>query len=328
MKKVILFSFILSILSFSCGDSQTDEGNTTEENTTISEVEQSEETIDINGVNHFIRKIGSGEPIVVLHGGPGIFHDHLVPHFKQLAQDYQVIFYDQRGCGRTAFPSDTSSINLETYVEDLEAIRNHLGIEKMNLLGHSWGAILALKYGVKYSDKLSKLILVAPGPSNTEHFDQTFANMQHKRSEEDMKDLITAMMSSDFEKREEKTFRKVVLLGDKSNLHDQSRIEELYEPLVFTKETANNLMIVNSLMERTYFNFEIANDSLKTITCPAIIMLGDMDNVPFASAQSIQDNLGNCKLKVFKKCGQYPFFEAPEEFNKELEDFLDPEYVQ
>ena len=57
-------------------------------------------------------------------------------------------------------------------------------------------------------------------------------------------------------------------------------------------------------------------------------MLGDLDNVPFASAQSIQDNLGSCKLKVFKKCGHYPFFETPTEFSKELKDFMNPEYVQ
>ncbi|MCB0402102.1 MAG: alpha/beta fold hydrolase [Flavobacteriales bacterium] len=330
MKKVF-YGLSLSILIFTaCGGDHSGDDVTTETSTTETEVAvvSTTEEVEINGVKHFIEKIGEGEPIVVLHGGPGIFHDYLVPHFKQLAQQYQVIFYDQRGCGRTDFPKDTSSINIETYVEDLEAIRNHLKIEKLNLMGHSWGALLAMKYGIKYPGNLNKLMLVSPAPSNSDYFDQTFANMQKKRSEEDTKDLIQAMMSKKFETREEETFRKVILLGDKTNLVDQTKIEELYAPIQFSATTANNLLIVNSLLERTYFNFDITNEGLENISCPTIILLGDMDNVPFLSAQSIQEKIPGCQLTVFKKSCHYPFFEVPGEFNMAVKNFLNPEYEQ
>ncbi len=329
MKKVFLFSFILSLFIIGCGSEPTNQENnelsiSTPENT----VDIIDEKVEINGVEHYIKKMGEGDPIVVLHGGPGLFHNYLVPHFKNLAEKYQIIFYDQRGCGQTDFPKDTTSINIDTYVEDLEAIRNHLKLEKLTLLGHSWGALLALKYGIKHPQNLNKLLLVAPAPSNTSYFDETFANMQQKRSEEDTKELIQAMMSKKFENREEETFRKVVLLGDKPNLYEQSKIEELYNPMTFTKESANSLLIVNSLLERTYFNFDITQEGINTINCPTIILMGGMDNVPFASAQAIQDNMSNCELKVFKKTCHYPFFEVPGEFTSTVDKFLNPEYEQ
>ena len=330
MKKVIFIS-IISLLLISCGSSESNQTNDNNDSTTNSEeveIKTSEETVEINGVNHFIKKMGAGEPIIVIHGGPGINHNYLLPHFKTLAKNYEIIFYDQRACGQTDFPADTSSINIETFVDDLEAIRTHLKLEKVKLLGHSWGALLALKYSLKHPENLDRLILVSPAPSNSDYFDQTFANMQSKRSEEDTKELIQNMMSKEFEKREENAFRKVLLLGDKSNLANQDKIEELYKPMTFTPEAANSLLIVSSLLERTYFNFDITNEGLDKISCPTLIVIGDLDNVPFSSNQAIQDGIGGCELKVIKKCAHHPYFETPKEFNKSIKDFLNPDYVQ
>lgn len=333
MKKVLYLStLILSIFLYSCGGSENTENTTNKNNegdsTTKVNLKISEETVEINGVEHYIKKMGEGEPILVIHGGPGIFHNYLVPHFETLAQNYQVIFYDQRACGKTEFPKDTSSINIDTYIEDLEGIRSHLKIDKLNLLGHSWGALVAMKYGIKNPEKLNKLILVSPAPSNSEYFDQTFANMQKKRKGEDTKELIETMMSKEFENRDTEAFRKVILLGDKTNLVDQSKVDELYKPMKFSKDQANSLLIVSSLLERTYFNFDLTNEGIENIDCPTIILLGDLDNVPFNSNQAIQEKMPNCQLKVFKKCCHYPFFEVPNEFNIAVKDFLNPSYEQ
>ncbi|MDF1673034.1 MAG: alpha/beta fold hydrolase [Vicingaceae bacterium] len=332
MKKV-LFVSLISLILIGCGSSESDTQVNSNETIIASDneespIETSQETFEINGVNHFIEKIGSGDPIIVLHGGPGINHDYLLPHFKTLAKNYQIIFYDQRACGKTDFPSDTSSINIETYVEDLEALRNHLKIKKIKLLGHSWGALLALKYSLKYPENLDKLILVAPAPSNSDYFDQTFANMQQKRKDEDTKELIQTMMSKEFENRDQEAFRKVLLLGDKTNLVDQKNIEELYRPMTFTSDAANSLLIVSSLLERTFFNFDITNEGLDKINCQTLLIIGDLDNVPFLSNQAIQEGIAGCELKVLKKCAHHPYFESPKEFNKSINDFLNPDYVQ
>lgn len=328
MKKIffslLLFSSVLALTN--CGNSSSSEGNKNEDAQEIT-IETTQDIVEINGVKHFIKKMGEGEPLLVLHGGPGLFHDYLVPHFKSLAKKYEIIFYDQRGCGKTEFPQDTSSINIETYIEDLEAIRVHLKIDKLNLVGHSWGTLLAMDYAKKYPDNLNRLILISPAPGNSDYFDQTFNNMQQRRSEEDTKALVQAMMSSEFEKREEKTFKKAILLGDKVNLVDQEKIDELYEPMSFNVASANNLMLVNSLLERTYFNFDVI-DGLEAINCSTLIILGDLDNVPFSSAQEIQENIKGSRLEVIKKSCHYPFFEKSKEFNTIIKNFLDPEYEQ
>lgn len=292
-----------------------------------SKLEISEETVEINGVNHFIKKMGKGEPIVVLHGGPGLFHNYLVKNFEKLAEKYQIIFYDQRGCGKTAFPSDTTSITIENYVSDLEAIRVHLKIEKINLAGHSWGAILAINYAKQFPNNLKKLILIAPAPSNTEYFDQMFRNMQNKRKDEDIKEMVKIMSSKDFDDRNPDAILKAIKIGDKVNLADQSKIDELYADMTFTKEAANNMLLVNSIMEKNFFNYNITKN-MNVITCPTLIVLGDLDNVPFASAQLIQDSVQHARLEVLKAAGHYPFFEAQKDFNFAIENFLNPEYEQ
>lgn len=316
------FATLVIIGAQSCkNDTATTE--TTEQVTPKLEI--TEETVDINGVSHYIKKMGQGEPLVILHGGPGLFHNYLVSSFEKLAEQYQIIFYDQRGSGKTAFPTDTTSITVENFVSDLEAIRQHLKIEKLNLAGHSWGAILAINYAKQFPNNLKNLVLIAPAPANSEYFDQMFKNMQNKRKDEDIKEMVKVMSSKDFDDRNPETVLKAIKIGDKVNLADQSKIDELYADMTFSAASANNMLLVNSIMEKNFFNYNIT-ENMSLITCPTLIILGDLDNVPFASAQLLQENLQNARLEVLKSAGHYPFFEAQKDFNFAIEGFLNPEY--
>jgi len=307
-----IFVLSFSLILLGCGNTPTNkEGDS----------DLIEEVVNINGVDHFIKKIGKGDPLVVIHGGPGLFHNYLTPHFKELSQKYQIVFYDQRGCGKTEFPKDTSTISINNFVADLESIRNHLKIDKLNLVSHSWGTLIAVNYGKTYPQNLNKLILVSPAPATTDFFNETFNNMQKKRKEEDTKELVKLMMSKEFEKRDGETFKKAVSLGDKVNLSTPSRVTDLYEPMFFDKTTANHLLLVNSMMEQAFFDFDIST-GLEVLTCPTLIIYGSLDNVPLASAQYIQNNIKNSKLSIIKNTCHYPFFESPVEFNAAVNDFL------
>jgi proline iminopeptidase len=308
-----------------CGNNSDQNTKTTnKDNSLTKELAVEEETVEINGVKHYIKKIGNGEPILVLHGGPGMFHDYLVPYFENLANDYQIIFYDQRGCGKTEFPQDTSSITTVNFVEDLESIRNHLKIEKLNLAGHSWGAALAISYGKKYPEHLNKLVLISPAPATSEYFDQMFNNMQKKRTDEDTKELVKLMSSVEFEKRDPTAFLKAISIGDKVNLVKQETVSELFKPMTFTEASANNFLLVNSIMEKNFFDYNLT-EGIEAIHCPSLIIIGDLDNVPFASNQLLQDALGG-RIEVLKPACHYPFFETPKEFNSAVKNFITPEY--
>lgn len=322
LKWTILLTSALII--FSCNTSEQKEVPTTETTEKV-ELKTEEKTIEINGVQHYFRIKGSGEPMLILHGGPGLSHNYMLPYFDELAADYQLIFFDQRGGGKTDFPKDTSSINMDAFVEDVEAIRKHFNIEKMALLGHSWGSILALNYAAKYQNHVNQLVLVSPAPATTKFYEEMVSNMHKKRTEEETKELVQIMMSKAFDKRETEAFTKAMKIGDKVNLYDPSRIDELYELHQYTQETATKFWFTSNLMERHFFDYNVV-DKIKEITVPTLIVIGDMDNVPFASSQFIADNLENARLEIIKSTGHYPFFEDNKAFTNVLTNYFNPEY--
>jgi proline iminopeptidase len=116
--------------------------------------------LPVNGTELYYRILGEGEPILVLHGGPGMSHDYLLPQMSQLAENYQLIFFDQRSCGRSALNPDSVNLSMDQLVEDIDFLREHFDIEKVNLMGHSWGGLLAMWYARQYPENMNKLLLI------------------------------------------------------------------------------------------------------------------------------------------------------------------------
>ena len=75
---------------------------------------------NINGTELFVKTMGKGEPILIVHGGPGLSHDYYLPHLDTLAQDHQLIFYDQRVSGASSMNVDSSNITLDAFIKDIE----------------------------------------------------------------------------------------------------------------------------------------------------------------------------------------------------------------
>src|SRR3954463_15053943 len=98
--------------------------------------------VAVRGVELFVRRVGRGQPTVVLHGGPGAHHDYLLPGFDALAHGRELIYYDQRGGGRSPVSRETA-VGWREHVADLEELRRQWGLEQMTLVGYSWGGLLA-----------------------------------------------------------------------------------------------------------------------------------------------------------------------------------------
>jgi len=120
-------------------------------------------TVDLNGVRIYTRRVGDGPPVVVLHGGPGAHHDYLLPQYDRLARGRTLLYYDQRGGGRSPVPRDTP-VGWREHVADLEALRDHWGLERVALLGYSWGGLLALLYALAHPTRIDRLALVSAAP--------------------------------------------------------------------------------------------------------------------------------------------------------------------
>src|SRR5256884_1471376 len=121
-------------------------------------------TVDLNGVRIYTRRVGDGpSSVVVLHGGPGAHHDYLLPQYDRLAHGRTLLYYDQRGGGRSPVPRDTP-VGWREHVADLEALRDHWGLDRVALLGYSWGGLLALLYALAHPARIDRLALVSAAP--------------------------------------------------------------------------------------------------------------------------------------------------------------------
>jgi L-proline amide hydrolase len=120
--------------------------------------------IPYGGANTWYRIVGDGErdgrlPLLCLHGGPGGAHDYM-ESMRELARDgRRVIFYDQLGCGRSPYPSDPGKWTIELFVDEVDAVRDALGLDHIHLLGQSWGGMLGMEYALTQPQGVESLII-------------------------------------------------------------------------------------------------------------------------------------------------------------------------
>ncbi len=106
--------------------------------------------------------VGTGDPIVVVHGGPGLDRSYLRPGIDVLASGHQLVFFDQRGTGESESELTDEAINLDRFVEDIDVLREHLGHDRITVLAHSFGSLIGTRYAIRFPDRLNALVLANP----------------------------------------------------------------------------------------------------------------------------------------------------------------------
>lgn len=129
-------------------------------------------TVESDGITLYVRLAGdpgTGNVLITLHGGPGMTLDYMLSLETLAGPDLAVVSYDQRGVGRSSIPPDNAaSYTLEKYTQDLEAVRQAIGVDQVILFGHSWGGILAQQYVTLYPEHVASIILMGSGPPTWE----------------------------------------------------------------------------------------------------------------------------------------------------------------
>ena len=129
-------------------------------------------TIENDGIKLYVRTAGdpaSGNVLIAIHGGPGMTHDYMLSLEQLAGPSLVVVTYDQRGVGRSSSPpEDPANYTLARYAQDLEAVRQAIGVEHVTLFGHSWGGIVAQSYASLYPERVHSIILMGSGPSARE----------------------------------------------------------------------------------------------------------------------------------------------------------------
>jgi proline iminopeptidase len=277
--------------------------------------------INVNETQLYYKIIGEGQPVVILHGGPGFDHNHMLP-LSELANGYKVIFYDQRATGNSTGDVDSNSITVDNFVEDLEGLRKELNLGKINVIGHSWGAALAMFYSIQYPDNLKTLTLLGCGGASTEYFGEHFENIQKNTSEEDRLAMKEIEQSEAFKNKELEAFTKYYQIAVKPLFYDQSLPER--EGFTYSDNTAKHQQAVSELLMKDLAEFDIY-DQLSSINCPTLIIQGDSDPSPCEGTYKVHKHIEGSKVIFLQDTGHFILHESPREFFTIMRKFLKDE---
>lgn len=276
------------------------------------------ELMAINGTELFVKVVGEGEPIIMLHGGPGAEHIFFSKYTEALADDHQLIYYDQRSTGFSIPDTEPTHLTIDTFVEDLEGIRQALQLDKVTLLGWSWGGNLAMYYAANYPQHLKGIILVDPGNVDPK-FDEAFnAKFEERATPEELAALDAAFQKLTTEKSGEayNAFARLLLpiyMADKSLIHGL----EIVIP-------DNSAIYGDAVAAGLFTDLETYDElaAIATITSPTLIIHGDEDLIPLESSQQIHEAIAGSQLVVLEGIGHIPFVEAPVAFFAAVRDFM------
>ena len=279
-----------------------------------------EEGFIANGAHSlFFKTLGEGDPIVVLHGGPGFDHRTFLPFIWELARGHQVILYDQRCTGLSTGPVDSASINIDTFIEDIEAVRKAFGIEKMNLLGHSMGGILAMNYSLRHPDKLKSLILCST-TATAECFPEMRDTYEANRAPGDLQQLMEIGESEGFQGGDPAQVEEFWRIYFKPYFKDQSLVAKM--DLTFTENTIRNSNAVAGYLLSSMGDFDMHKD-LKSLQCPTLIVHGDADPMDLKYAKRIHQSIAGSELMVVEGSGHWLFVDGTKAFSRGILGFLD-----
>jgi proline iminopeptidase len=288
---------------------------------------------DANGIKLYYKIFGRGAPVVILHGGPGFDHNSII-QLRELADDYRVIFYDQRASGNSSGEADSTSITIDNFVEDLEGLRRHLKLDKINIVGFSWGATLALCYATKYHENIKSLVIVSTGGASKDYFNDYFNTLKSRTTAEDRETMLEMEQSDSFRNNEDSAVRQYWRLILKPFFKDKSMINKF--DLTFGKNTTKNQAAIGKLLMDDMGDYDMHKD-LEVIDCPALILHGTYDAFPCEAAYRVHKHIPSSRLVILEDAGHFMFIDAHDRFfplirhflkdNKSVDNFI-PDYLK
>ena len=276
------------------------------------------------GVRLFYRIVrGGSDTVVVLHGGPGFTMEYLAADLEPLAERHALLFYDQRGAGRSTLVSDSTALDAQRFADDLEAVRKHFGLQRLTLIGHSWGAAVAALYAAQHPERIERLILVGPIPATYAQFSTVFDKLDARRdsvTQRQVQKLRTARLANPGDAMACRAYYRVwfvATFGDSSALR-RSRGD-------FCAGTPQSLSNkVNNVDRYTMASLGHWDwrPALRAVTAPALVMHGTKEFISLESAREWATALPNGRLLLLAGAGHFPYLEVPDRFFRAADSFL------
>jgi len=281
--------------------------------------------VDACGAIVYYETIGQGRPLLVLHGGPGATHGYFLPYLLPLARHHRLVFMDERGSGRSERLADFTGYTLDNLACDADAVRRALGLGTVDVMGHSFGGILAQAYAIKYPTTVRRLILAGTGSSAAR------VNADFKLIKESLDPVLRAQIDA--------LERKGIIGADGAQLPEYRKLadeaEASYEyagrpPQWDERGEPLGWDALNQLWgNRSDFHIDgnlAAFDfvpALRKLPIPTLIILGDHDLVSTATAEETHAAIRNSKLIILGRSGHETFVDQTDAFLSDVSAFLD-----
>jgi proline iminopeptidase len=289
--------------------------------------------VDSHGALIYYQSVGQGAPLMIVHGGPGASHDYFLPYLLPLMRTSQLVFIDERGSGKSSKLDDPSQYTIANMVEDIEAVRQALGLGKISLLGHSFGGALVQSYAFKYQKNLSHLILGSTFAS-TKELNQALAKMKAEMDPKD-RDRVSALEGAGLfgkgeiweHARYSEEYAKLAWGKGYFPYVYQNHPDPNYDPLSSNTSTAwdvyremwgsdGEFVVDGNLREVEYV------DQLSQIKVPTLIIVGDHDESDPRMSQEMHEKIAGSQLVILPNSGHMTFVDQPERFLRAVRDFV------
>lgn len=282
--------------------------------------------IDVPDGKVWYQTVGEGEPLLLLHGGPGATSTYLEALMTLADQGYQVVRYDQLGSGRSDQPDDTSLWTVDHFVHELNVVRAALGFERMHLLGQSWGSFLALEYALRFPQYLQTVTLYSGAASTLQCFDG-MNSLRHQLRPETVATMARYEDAHDYENPEYLAAVQILLDRHLCRVHPwpdelTRSVENMGTAVYNTMWGPNEFTLTGNLASWD------RRDRLGEIDTPTLIVCGRYDEVIPECSETMHTGIRNSRLRIFENSSHMCHMEEPEEFFPLLNGFLKEHAIQ
>jgi proline iminopeptidase len=274
--------------------------------------------VSLEDARLFYEVVGEGTPILVVHGGPGLDHAYLQPGLDVLASHGALVYYDQRATGRSQAELDSTAINVDAFLGDMERLRETLGHEEWVVLGHSFGGLLALAYARAHPERTRGLVLLSTVEPGRRWAERAAARLAAARTPEDSAAMARIRESEAFQARDPQTLSRYQRLAYRATLRDPERVDEL--SLELAGPTARNGGEVARLLGASLGEIDWWDD-LATLDVPTLVVHGRHDPAPPAMARALADTLPRGRYEELE-AGHFPWVEDAPRLVEAVTTFL------
>jgi len=275
----------------------------------------------------YYRIVGHGaDTIIAIHGGPGLDHETIFGDFAVLGDKHTVIFYDQRGGGKSTLPADTTTLVAARQVQDLDELRKHFGVARVTLVAHSYGPLLAASYAIAHPANVKRMVFFGPVPPRRGTFWQRFGQSVNARLDSTQRATMAEagrrMTDPNGDTRD--ACRDYWAIGLRPRLAEPDRTLPLLKSDMCATDPAGlryGNRIGNRVIMASYGDWGL-RPQLRASNVPTLVVHGEEESIPMDLVEEWVTSLPHARLLRVQRAAHFTYAERPELVWPAVERFL------